>query len=227
MGQRARRRPRKAVRVPRSLRSLREPLRQKDGTEQIGLDPDGRRFPRSPRPVTASAGFSPALARAGFRRVSTDVCVSVSRSHRRAVRGLQSDSHRRLPSSSRSPLSRTPVLGLLPRPPRWSSTGPLRSSFGTCVLATVLPILRFWPLLRSVSTCRVDPGRSVRCVPDCSVGTAWYVLTDINRCGSGSSSGSSRCHHPFPGRFRPGRVSAGSVRNTGKRSEPTASYGLL
>ena len=100
---------------------------------------NGPGLARDPRP--AGAGFSPALPmQVGVSRTLTGV-----------------------PSCSRTPLARGPVVGLCPPPPRRRRAGPVRFSFGTWAF-TPSQACRRWPPSRAISTI-VDPTRDVRACP--------------------------------------------------------------
>jgi hypothetical protein len=157
-------------------------------TANVGTAPDGRRCPRPARPVTAFGGLSPPVAGPpGFARSPTGCC------RRRRLAGLRTVSREGgvlvhkprpagvglsptlplrtgvsrtftgVPSDSRTPLARGPVLGLRPPPPRRRCSGPVRFSFGTWAF-TLFRACRRRPPSRSISGLS-DPERDVRARP--------------------------------------------------------------
>jgi hypothetical protein len=92
-------------------------------------------------PLSAVAGFSPALpTRAGLSRAFTGV-----------------------PSCSRIPLARGPVLGLGPSPPRRRRAGPVRFSFGTWAFTSSRTYRRRPPSCAISAV--ADPARDVHVRP--------------------------------------------------------------
>jgi len=163
-----------------------------------GTAPDGRRCPRPTRPVTAFGGFSPPVAGPpGFARSPTGCCRrrrpvglrTVSREggvlvggSRPAGVGLSPTLPLRtgvsriftgVPSDSRTPLARGPVLGLRPPPPRRRCSGPVRFPFGTWAF-TPFRACRRRPPSRSISVVS-DPERNVRVRPR----PLWGSVTDV------------------------------------------------
>ena len=128
-------------------------------TETAGDAPAGRRCPRPARPVTAFGGISPPLeCSPGFTRVPTGSCrrrrrrwTSAEQCRPRpasstggsrvltgvAVASSLQPGHPGVPSYSRTPLTRGPLVGLRPPPPRRRRNGPLRFSFGTWAFSPV------------------------------------------------------------------------------------------
>jgi len=164
-------------------------------TANAGTAPDGRRCPRPTRPVTAFGGLSPPVTGPpGFARSPTGCCRrrrsgglwTVSREggvlvcgSRPAGVGLSPTLPLRtgvsriftgVPSDSRTPLARGPVLGLRPPPPRRRCSGPVRFSFGTWAF-TPFRVCRRRPPSRSISGLS-DPERDVRVRPRPQWGSA-------------------------------------------------------
>lgn len=167
-----------------------------------GLPASGRRCPRPTRPVTAFGGFPPPVeCSPGFTRVPTGSCrvrrrrwTSTDQSRSRpaastggsriltgvAVANALEPGHPGVPSYSRTPLARDPLLGLHPTPPRRRRVGPLRFSFGTWASPSVRTSRR-WPPSPSVSAV-ADSGGDVRALPR----PQWGLRT-IGRVGIKSS----------------------------------------
>jgi hypothetical protein len=171
-------------------------------TTNVGTAPDGRRCPRPTRPVTAFGGLSPPVAGPpGFARGPTGCC------RRRRLAGLRTVSREGgalvhkprpagvglsptlplrtgvsrtftgVPSDSRTPLTRGPVLGLRPPPPRRRCSGPVRFSFGTWAF-TPFRVCRRRPPSRLISGCS-DPKRDVRVRPRPQWGSTTNVWVGI------------------------------------------------
>ena len=166
-------------------------------TANEGAAPDGRRCPRPARPVTAFGGLAPPVAGSpGFTRSPTGSCRRrrTDRLRRPSARtaawsaglgrrsaGISpalptqtgvSRTFTGVPSCSRTPLARGPVLGLPLPPPRRRRSGPVRFSFGTWAFAPSR-VHRRRPPSHSVSAL-ADPERDVRVCPRPQWGSRMY-----------------------------------------------------
>ena len=147
------------------------------------LAPDGRRCPRPARPVTAFGGLSPPVVSAwlspGFHRfcrrrwirnvhalparearLAADPRSAVAVSPALPSRTGVSRASTGVPSYSRTPLTRGPVVGLFLSPPRRRHTGPMRFSFETWA-STPFRVYRRRPPSRPSRLSPIRNGTSV------------------------------------------------------------------